>query len=202
MKTLILFVLVLFLAYTPIKCMCQEKKDFPFESPSLGIKTNLLYDLVTPFNFGIEFKTGAQYTLELSANYNPWSFSNGISAFKNFSVQPEFRYWTCEAFNGHFFGLHGIYAQYNTKGVKLPFRKGENTENTFYQGDVYGGGIGYGYQWYLSPRWNLEAMLGMGYLFFDYKSYECKTCGKELYHKNKNYVGPTKVAISLIYIIK
>ena len=179
----------------------QEVSKIPFSTPSIGVKTNFLYDLTSTINLGVEFKVSPRYTLETSVNYNPWTFS-GDKKLKHLLVQPELRYWLCEPFNGHFLGLHGIYGIYNIGGIDLPLVGKQKLEDTRYQGDMFGAGLSYGYQWYLSPRWNLEATLGVGYVHLNYKAYQCKTCGQELYRKHKNYLGPTKVWLSLIYIIK
>lgn len=168
----------------------------PFSTvpPAIAVKTNLLYDLTATLNLGFEFRIGSRYTLDVSANYNPWTFRNH-KKIKHLLMQPEFRIWTCEPFSRHFFGVHAIYAQYNIGGIL-------NMGNKRYQGDAYGVGISYGYQWYLSPRWNIEATIGAGYVYLDYKTYECGQCRRELAHGPKHYFGPTKVGISLIHIIK
>ncbi len=44
--------------------------------------------------------------------------------FKHWLVHPEFRYWLCERFNGHFFGVHLLGGEYNISKVKLPFGPG------------------------------------------------------------------------------
>lgn len=173
----------------------------PFPTAKLGVKTNLLYDLTSSINFGVEYKTGSQYTLDFSLSYNPWTFSDNMK-WKHLLVQPEFRYWTCEPFNGHFFGIHGHYAHYNVGGITLPLLRKLPVKDKRYQGNLYGAGMSYGYQWYLSPRWNFEATIGLGYAYFDYSAYDCRTCGEKLYEKNRHYIGPTKAAFSLIYIIK
>jgi hypothetical protein len=134
-------------------------------------------------------------------NYNPWSFS-GNKKLKHFLIQPELRYWSCEPFNGHFWGIHAGYARYNIGGIKLPFFPEQKLETTRYQGNLYGVGLSYGYQWILSPRWNFEATIGLGYAYLDYTAYKCQSCGNELYNKDKHYLGPTKMGLSLIYIIK
>lgn len=61
---------------------------------------------------------------------------------------------------------------------------------------------GHGYSWLLGKRWNLEATVGLGYIYSKYDKYECATCGKFKGNRDKHYFGPTKVGISLIYIIK
>ena len=89
-------------------------KSFPF----WGIKTNLLYDAGTTLNLGAEFRLSPYLTLDVSGNYNPWTFSDN-KKFKHVSVQPELRYWIYEPFNGHFLGAHLLYTFYNVGGVKL-----------------------------------------------------------------------------------
>lgn len=204
-----LFSILLFAAPAKSQAVQYSKDIFGgmgIPTPNVAIKTNLLYDLTTSINLGVEVKTGNQYSLDVSASYNPWNFSNRRKV-KHFFVQPEFRYWFCEAFNGHFLGVHGLYGQYNIAGsgrgigIGIPFLNKETFENRRHQGDMIGGGISYGYQWYLSPRLNLELTIGAGYLYFNYKIYECQTCGKEIDHRHKHYFGPTKLGISLMYIL-
>lgn len=191
------------IVFSHISAQGYSKINKPFisHSPSVSIKTNILYDLTTSFNLGVEVRTASKYTLDISTNYNPWTFS-GNKKFKHFMVQPEFRYWICEPFNGHFWGIHALYSRYNAGGIKLPFIHEQKIESTRYQGNLFGAGISYGYQWLLAPRWNLELTIGAGYAYLDYKAFECRTCGSELYKKDRHYIGPTKLGVSLMYIIR
>lgn len=120
---------------------------------------------------------------------------------KHWMVMPEFRYWLCERFNGHFFGIHTGFAEYNISGVRIPFQN-KSTQEHRYEGWATGIGISYGYTWILGKRWNLEANIGAGYIYTKYDKYECKTCGRFKGNQKKHYFGPTKAGISLIYIIK
>ena len=173
---------------------------------TVGVKTNLLYDATTTFNIGVETTLSPKWTLDLSGNYNPWTFSDN-KKLKHILVQPEFRYWFCEAFSGHFLGFHAHSAIYNVAGIELPKigiigGAGPDMEKYRYQGWLAGGGISYGYQFYLGRRWNLEATIGVGYAYLDYDQYECGTCGEFVGSSTKNYFGLTKAGISLIYLIK
>ena len=58
----------------------------------------------------------------------------------------------------------------------------------------------YGYQWILGPHWNFEAAVGFGYNYINYDKYKCGNCGSKEKSGNTNYVGPTKLAISAIYL--
>ena len=59
--------------------------------------------------------------------------------------------------------------------------------------------MGVGYQWPLSRHWNLEASAGLGYIRFHYKEFPCTACGALVRETDKNYFGPTKLALSLMY---
>ena len=165
----------------------------------IAIKTNLLYDISTTINLGAEFRLAPKWTLDLSANYNPFTFSDS-KKWKHWMVQPEARYWLCEAFNGHFLGLHSGYAFYNAGGVRFPFQD-KSTRDYRYQGWATGVGFSYGYSWILGKRWNLEATLGFGYIYSSYDKYECATCGDFKNSDKKHYFSPTKAGISIIYMI-
>lgn len=169
----------------------------------LAVKSNLLYDITSTINLGVEYEVAPRWTLEMSANYNPWSFSDN-KKMKPWMLQPEARYWLCSGFSGHFFGAHLLGGEFNYGGM-LPFGitpSSSGLGSKRYQGWMAGAGIGYGYNWVLGKRWNLEATLGVGYIHFGYDRFECKTCGDRLGSGSKNYLGPTKAGISLIYIIK
>ncbi|MGL5261004.1 MAG: DUF3575 domain-containing protein, partial [Bacteroides sp.] len=85
---------------------------FTAHAQKAAIKTNVLYDATTTFNLGVEFGLSPKWTLDVSGNYNPWTFDNN-KKWKHWFVQPEARYWLCEKFNGHFFGFHAHTGQYN-----------------------------------------------------------------------------------------
>ena len=177
--------------------------SFSAQAQRVAVKSNLLYDATSTLNLGLEVGLSPRWSLDVSGNYNPWTFSDN-KKMKQWMVQPEVRYWTCRSFLGHFFGAHLLGGEYNIGGM-LPFgikpaRSGLGSKR--YQGWAAGAGISYGYSWILGRRWNLEATLGLGYLRLGYESFECKTCGDRLGEGKKNYFGPTKAGISLIYIIK
>lgn len=169
-----------------------------------AIKTNALYDATTSFNLGVEFGLSRKWTLDVSGNYNPWTFSDNRK-WKHWFVQPEARYWFCQKMGGHFLGIHVHGGQYNIGNINVDFKLFGSDfsmlkENRF-QGWFAGAGIGYGYAWMLGRHWNIEAELGLGYAFSKYDRYECPSCGSKLESgKKHHYVGPTKAALSLVYM--
>ena len=164
-----------------------------------AVKTNLLYWATTTPNLQFEFGLGKRTTLEIGGNYNPFTFKDD-KKIKHWLVQPELRFWNCEKFNRGFWGIHLIGGQFNAGSIEMPFDLWPRLKDNRFEGWMYGGGISYGYQWYLSPHWNLEATIGAGYMYLDMKRFECGDCGQELGKEKMNYVGPTKIGLTLVYL--
>lgn len=154
----------------------------------VALKTNGLYWLTTTPNLGVEVAFSPKVTLEVAGAYNPWTFKDDRK-MRMWMVQPEVRYWMCEKFEGHFLGIHLHGAQ---------FFGGFRDKR--YDGYLAGAGITYGYDWILSPHWNLEAALGLGYAHLWYKQSPRIPCQKCAADKQQDYWGPTKAAITIIYI--
>ena len=158
----------------------------------IGLKTNgVLLGTASP-NIGVEFGLGRKFSLSNEGRYNPITFKPDLF-WKHWLVQPELRWWYCHRYAGSFWGLLGFYGEYN---VNIP-----KTTKFRYEGNLYGVGLSYGYSWILNNRWNIEAVVGAGYARMKYDKYECGDCGEKLGTYERNYIGPTRAAISLIYFI-
>lgn len=171
---------------------------------NVGIKTNLLYGVYTYTpNLGIEIGLSHHTTLDISGGYNPWNLNSegGKKKLVHYLVQPEFRYYIRNRFNGHFFGFHTLFSQYNIGGHELPLLFGKGSKEYRHEGVAYGGGISYGYQFSLGRSWNMELSLGAGIMQMSYDKHDCINCGQKLSAEKKTYFGPTKAAVSLIYIL-
>ena len=168
------------------------------------VKTNLLYGVYAHSpNLGLEIGLNRKTTLDLNAGYNAWHLENkGEKKQVHWLAQVEYRYWLCQRFNGHFLGIHALGSQFNINKTKLPLLLGKDSDKYRYEGYATGAGISYGYQWILGTRWNLEANIGVGYARLVYDKYQCTTCGSKIGKEHRNYLGPTKAGISIIYLIK
>ena len=151
-------------------------------------------------NLAADVQVSEHFSVELPVLWCPWYVSSE-HAIKTFTIQPEARYWLSKPGKGHFFGVHGFGGEYNIAKVKLPFGLAKNGKDYRYDGSYVGGGVSYGYQWMLARKWSLEATVGVGYVRFNYDKYPCYDCGQRLESGNKNYFGPTKVGINLIFVI-
>lgn len=177
------------------------------QAQDVAVKTNLLYGVYTYTpNLGLEIGLGKRTTLDISGGYNPWNLKGSADNNKkavHWLVEPEFRYWLCERFNGHFFGIHALGSQFNIAQHNLPMLLGKGSDKYRYEGWAVGAGVSYGYQLLLGKRWSVEFTLGVGYAQLNYDKYDCPKCGEKIESgKTKNYFGPTKAGISLIFIIK
>ena len=189
--------ILLALNFTLLSATAQDK---------IAIKTNLLYaaGALTP-NLGMEIGLGKRTTLDISGAYNWFNLNSKRDNNKklvHWLVQPEFRYYLCERFSSHYFGFHAIGSMYNIGGRELPMLFGKGSENYRHEGYAYGAGFSYGYQLPIAKRWNMGFNIGLGYMRMKYDQYDCVNCG-ELKEKGvaKNYFGPTKAGITLIYLI-
>lgn len=168
-------------------------------------KTNVFYGVYarTP-NLGVEFSLSPRTTVDLGGSFN-WFTSDKSATNKklvHWLGMAEYRYWTCEKFNGHFLGLHVLGSQYNIAGHHLPLLFGKQSKQYRFEGWGAGAGISYGYQYIISNRWSVEAYVGVGYVRLHYDKFRCETCGDKIATENRNYWGPTKVGISLMYFFK
>ncbi|MGN1234239.1 MAG: DUF3575 domain-containing protein [Candidatus Cryptobacteroides sp.] len=175
------------------------------KAQNVALKTNLAYDAVAAANLGLEFGLAPKWTLDISGNYMPWNFYNGLSR-KHAFAQPEARFWFCDRFAGHFLGIHAHGGLYNMTGVgvldKIPFLPSSvsRLDEERHQGWFAGAGIAYGYAVILGKHWNLEFEIGAGYAYTKYDIFECAECGSKLGQEDHHYVGLTKAAINLVYV--
>lgn len=178
-----------------------------------AIKTNALYWATTTPNIGMEFALGDRWTFELEGGYNPWNLdSDNNMKVKHWLVSPEFRYWFCNSFQGHFIGINANYTQFNIGG--LP----EGMPNLFVnlntevpmpdlsvariQGWAVGAGLTYGYAFPIARRWNMELTIGYGWWYTEYDQYESRKCGLFQQAVARHALGPATAGISFIYMIK
>lgn len=181
--------------FVALICCCR------LSAQHFAVKTNLLYDATATANIGFEVPLAPKWTFDLSGNVNAWNL--GDIRMRHWLVQPEARYWLCEKFNGHFFGLHALGGQFNFGNLpaNIPVLGFDDLKDYRHQGWMAGAGIAYGYSWILSKHWNIEAEIGVGWIYSNSDVYPCAECGTAIEKGKKlNYVGPTKLAVNLEYL--
>lgn len=175
----------------------------PLAAQSVGVKTNLLYDATATVNLGVELRLAPRVTLDVSGNLNAWNINR--HRWRHWLAQPEVRYWFCERFQGNFIAFHAVGGQYNIGNIgglkDFPGTSLSHLGRYRYQGWGAGAGIAYGHAWILGTHWNLEAEIGVGWVYTRYDKFPCAECGtKEKRNATHNYVGPTKAAVNLVYL--
>ncbi|MDE7160376.1 MAG: DUF3575 domain-containing protein [Muribaculaceae bacterium] len=172
------------------------------EAQEVALKTNLVGDLLLSPNAALEVGLAHRWTAELSGQFNLWSVDG--HRWRHWVLQPEARYWLCRRFQGHFFGVHLLGGEYNMSrlGLDISFLGTDlrPLRDHSFEGWGIGGGLAYGYAWAVHPNWNIEAEIGIGYIFAKYREYPCAECGTEIDRGSHNYVGPTKAALNLVYV--
>ncbi|MDE6854730.1 MAG: DUF3575 domain-containing protein [Muribaculaceae bacterium] len=173
------------------------------KAQNVGIKTNLLYDALLSPTVGVEVGVAPKWTVDLSGTLNAWTVND--HRWKQWMVQPEGRYWFCQRFAGHFVAAHALGGQFNFGNIDADFKflgtDFSKLKDERYQGWMAGAGIAYGYSWILNRNWNIEAELGIGWVYSRYDVYRCADCGKKIReNESHNYFGPTKLAVNIIYV--
>ena len=181
----------------------------------VAVKTNALYLASATPNLGFEFALGDRWTFDLEGGYNPWTLDadNNIKV-KHWLVSPEFRYWFCNSFQGHFIGVNANFTQFNVSALPFKFppvffdimSEAENEHpdprKSRLQGWAAGTGLTYGYAFPISRRWNMEMTLGVGCWYTTYDQFESRKCGIFQQTVSRHVLGPTALGLSFVYMIK
>lgn len=163
----------------------------------VALKTDLLLWSTTTPNAGVEAVLRNDFTLSATVAYNAWKFSSNMK-LNLYLIQPECRYWLCCPFEGHFVGVHAQYAHYNIGGISFI----STLKDRLVQGNLYGGGLTYGYHWAIGERWGLEAVIGAGYMRLEYEKFRCAECDERIGRFTQSFFGPTRAGVSLIYFLR
>ena len=167
---------------------------------TLAAKTNLLGDLVTAVNFGLELPLGKNFSANAHFMFPWWTagpYGNKY-ALQMLNAEGELRWWFApgeQVLQGHYFALQG-------NGGKFDIQWGRDFG--CYQCYNWGVGLSYGYSMSLSKHWNLEFSLSLGYMAIDYQHYVPSPDWSILIRDDAkvgtlHYFGPTSLKVSLVY---
>lgn len=171
--------------------------------PVLTVKTNLLYGgIALAPNLGGEIALSRKSTFEFTGSRNVRNLDGteeNNRKMTHWILRPEYRWWMCERFNGHFFGVHAFYAEYNVSEYKIPLLFEKEYR---YEGNAYGAGITYGYHLPIAKKWGLEFHVGLGIARLKYDRFDCTFCSDRIDNPSKTYFGPTRAGVSLVFMIR
>lgn len=172
----------------------------PVSEFSFAVKTNLLADLVTAVNLGVEVPLGEDFSVNAHFTFPWWTagpYGNKY-ALQMLDAEGELRWWFAkgeERFEGHYVALQG-------SGGKFDLQWGRDIG--CYQCYNWGVGLSYGYAMSLGKHLNMEFALTLGYLAIDYQHYVPSPDWSVLLRDNAkagtlHYFGPTGLKVSLVY---
>lgn len=166
------------------------KKEMTWEGSKVWLKTNIPYWAVVVANLGIEFRLADHWSLDIPVMYSPYTVARDY-IFRILAAQPSVRYWLKPDMKGHFFGIHATGGMFNIS---------VNDTQRFQDVDgVWGGGIDYGYALKFSKHWGMEFNIGVGYLWTRYETFYNIDNGASYETGTYNYLGITRLGISMIY---
>lgn len=184
----------IFMAYMFVLC-----GGINVNAQRMAIHNNLLFDLAGDLSLGVEFALKPRTTVEVYGIVRPWKES-ASSVNKHWAVQTQYRLWTCQKFNGFYWGPYLHAGEYNISNASLPFSLFKGLKSHRYEGWMIGGGLGCGYQYAVSTHWNVGAELGLGYTFFRRRKFDCGVCSAYHGYDNYNYWLFTKGSVYISYI--
>lgn len=180
MKNFLTFLAALLLGWNA--CNAQE----------VALSTNLL-DLANFGTLNLEASYGVSqhWSLNAGLKYNPFKYANGYARNMQRAISVGTRYWPWHIFSGWWVSAAVRYQEYNQGGIFSP---------TTSEGDRFGGVLGGGYTYMISPHFNLDFGLAAwtGYELF--KTYSCPTCGKVTDKGGRIFLLPSDIILSVTYI--
>ena len=89
-------------------------------------------------------------------------------------------------------------------GFKLPFigdKVFKGLQTNYYKGSFVGAGISIGYQFYVSPHWNLELSAGAGLARLSYHAEPVRGPKRSSYVDSKRFLPiPTEIGVTFVYL--
>ena len=172
----------------------------------MSLKTNMLYDVMLVPNLGVEFYLGKGWTIGADGAYAWWDnakrnrywriYGGDLTVRKYFGKRA-----AAKPLTGHHFGMYGQALIFDFERGGQGYMGGK--PKSMLLDDLHWGvGVEYGYAVPIARRLNLDFTIGFGYLGGTMREY--KPMGEyyvEQSCKKRNWIGPTKAEISLVWLI-
>ena len=163
-----------------------------------AVRTNLLYDAFLLPTLGVEWRVNRHIGIKVDGSHS-WLGNEKGKVQKIWLVSPEVRWYLLN--NKRFYvGVGANIGEYNIyKGMLGSLF----SDDTGYQGKLWGAGLTVGYQLCLSHRFSFDFNLGLGYTRMEYDRFTVSNKVRVFKDrdKTKNFWSPTQAGISLIWTI-
>lgn len=179
------------------------------ESPRpfyMDVNTNMLGDLLLIPNIGVEFYVGRQFSIGASYMHAWWNNDRRHRYWRIYGAELKGRYWLGAAakrkpLTGHHFGL---YAQALTFDFEFGAKAymGGKPGGTIFDRAHFGAGAEYGFSLPVAKRLNIDFSIGAGYIGGRVYEFVPKD-DRYVWSATKNFrwFGPTKLEVSLVWLI-
>ena len=178
----------------------------------LSLRNNLAWDATGTLNIGLEVALGKHASIGGNFGFKSWDRfffwdnfryvdnPDNYSKWRHLTLAPEFRWYPRAVSRGHFFGADLLWVHYNVGAVRFPLHLYPSVIDQRVQGDLYGGGLFYGYAFALGAHWRIEALLGATGGWYSDIAYECPSCGREIGPRHGATLLPN-VGVNIVYTI-
>ncbi len=194
----------------PVSDQCDtqflHRTTAPERNFYMGLKTNMLYDVLAVPNIGAEFYIGKNWSVAGNWMYGWWSRNSSHHYWRVYGGDVAFRKWFGSAsrrkpLTGHHLGLYAGVVTYDFEWGGKGYMGGI-PGGTLWDRCQYIAGIEYGYSLPVGRRINIDFTIGLGYRGGKYLEYIPKDNFYlwESTHR-VNWIGPTKAEISLVWLI-
>ena len=169
-------------------------------TPRLHVKTNLIGLALLSANLAVEVDLARHWSVTLPIYYCALDWFKSTIKFRNFTVQPEVRYWFRDFDNdGFFVGAH-LELEYYNFAFDGKYRYQDYRGRT----PALGGGLSAGYRFPISKdhRWRMELTVGAGIYPLDYSIFDNTPNVKDgqwLARKKETYIGLDQTALTIAY---
>lgn len=174
----------------------------------VSVRNNILSDAIGTPNLALEIRVGEHVSFGVNGSLKSWprflawdTNAENPNHWRYFTVEPEVRYYFNQVFRGAFLETDFLYSHFNVGGVKLPLGLYPEIRDNRLQGDYYGGGLSFGYSWFLSTNWRIEALIGANMGYVNSQKFECNHCGSQV-GTREGFVVVPMLGISLAYNFK
>lgn len=172
----------------------------------MDIQTNMIYDALLIPNIGIEYYLGKNWSVTTNIIYGWWNSDQHHWYWRAYGMDIGVRKWVGKAskkkpLTGHHIGAYGQLFTFDFETGNRGYMGGE-PGGTLWNKMNYIIGAEYGYSMPVAQRLNIDFTMGMGYWGGTYHEYE--PVGKQYVWratKQRHWFGPTKVGISLVWLI-
>ena len=174
----------------------------------MGIKSNMLFDVLLVPNLGVELYLGKGWSAGVNWVYAWWKNDRCHRYWRVYGGELEMRrYFGRKAVEKPLTGHHvSVYGQFFTYDIELGGKgyMGGRPGGTLWDRANYGGGIAYGYSHPIGRCLNLDFTIGVGYIGGQYYEYTPGVMpGHYIWQSTRKIrmIGPTKAEVSLVWLV-